>query len=147
MTSVFKKTVLATALAATALAAATPAAAQTYRGNRSHGDGAGVAIVAGIFGLAIGAIIAGSGNHQHDRYADGYDGGNREGWVWRDGYYWDRDGHRYDRDGRPTDRDNGYYRRGYGDQRGNYPDGRHGGYQGEYRGGYQGGYNYAPQNG
>jgi hypothetical protein len=130
MTGIFKKTVLATALAATTLATATPAAAQTYRG---HGDGAGAAVAAGIFGLAIGAIIASSGSHHHERYAEGgY--GYHEGWTWREGYYWDRDGHRYDRDGRPCDRDEGYYRRGYGDQRG------YNGYPGQYQGQYQGQY-------
>ena len=132
MTGIFKKTVLATALAATTLATATPAAAQSYRG-RDHGDGAGAAIAAGIFGLAIGAIIASGGNHHHDRYAEG--NGYRVGWTWRDGYYWDREGHRFDRDGHPCDRDEqGYYRRGYGDQHGGY------GYPGQYQGQYQGQY-------
>ncbi len=145
MTGLFKKTVLATALAASALASSTPALADPGRGHRG-GDGAGPAIALGIFGLALGAIIASSGNRHHDA-DDGYYSRNpREGWVWRDGCYWDRQGHRYDRDGRPTDRDgdDGYYRRGYGDPRGGDPRGGYqgGGYQG---GGYQGGQNYGGQ--
>ena len=118
MTGIFKKTVLDTALAATTLATATPAQAEGYRG-RGHGDGAGPAIIAGIFGLAIGAIIASAGNDHRNRYA-------QNGWTWRDGYYWDREGRRYDRDGRPCDQDDGYYRRGYGYQGGGYPGGGYG---------------------
>ena len=55
MTGIFKKTVLATALAATTLATATPAAAQSYRG-RDHGDGAGAAIAAG-YGVESSGLV------------------------------------------------------------------------------------------
>ena len=133
MFSFAKKAVLATALAATSLTAVSPAMAQGYpygsygnNGYRQHdrGDSTGAAIVGGIVGIAIGALIASSGNKNHHR---GNDNAYRNGWEWRDGYYWDRGGHRYDRDGRNCDDDrdssysgrgqdygNGYYnRRGY----------------------------------
>ena len=123
MISLFKKTVIAAALAATALAGATPALADSYRGHRGGGDVAGAAVAAGIFGLAIGAIIASGSHHDHDRYADGYDrGGYDNGYQGgyyagdyypngapRGGYYHDREGYRYDRDGRPY----GYDRDGF----------------------------------
>ena len=58
------KAVIAATLAATALGglAATPAQAQYYRGYRHHGggDGAAVAVGAGLLGLAVGAAIASS---------------------------------------------------------------------------------------
>ncbi|MDE2403682.1 MAG: hypothetical protein KGM17_03065 [Sphingomonadales bacterium] len=60
----FGKAVVAATLAATALGglAATPAHAQYYRGYRHHGggDGAAVAVGAGLLGLAVGAAIASS---------------------------------------------------------------------------------------
>jgi len=85
--NLFRKIGLAAALGATALVTATPASAQHYY--RHRGDNtAGVAAVAGIAGLAIGAAIA----SDHDRY--------------RDRYYYDR--------GYPRDYDVRYYReRGY----------------------------------
>lgn len=65
MNAFLTKAVLGAALAATSLTAAVPAEAQRYR--ESHGGDAGVAIIAGIAGLAIGAAIA-SGNNNHNRY-------------------------------------------------------------------------------
>ncbi|MEO6716830.1 MAG: hypothetical protein ABIM50_06225 [Novosphingobium sp.] len=151
-----KKAALASALAATALTSASPAMAQGYPygsyggGYRHHdgGDTTGAAIVGGIVGIAIGALIASSGNRNRHR---GNDYAYRNGWEWRDGYYWDRAGHRYDREGRNCDNDrdgryssrnqdygDGYYqRRGYRDGDG-YRDGE--GYRGGdgYRGGYRG---------
>lgn len=130
MTSRIKKAALASALAATTLASASPAMAQGYPyggyRHRSHGDTTGAAIVGGIVGIAIGALIASSGNNHHRNYA-------RNGWEWRDGYYWDRDGRRYDRNGRPCDEDGNYRGRGYGDRDGYYD--RRG-----YGEGYYGGY-------
>lgn len=124
--NLFKKATLATALAASAFTAASPAMARDY-GYRHNGDSTGAAVAGGIIGLALGAIIASSANN-HDRDYD-Y---RRNGWEYRDGYYWDRQGHRYNRDGRRYD-DNGYYaRRGYRDGNRGY-DGYRGGYDG-YRG-------------
>ncbi len=107
MTNPFKKSVLAAALAATALAGSAPAMADGYHGGYYHGGGgAGTTVAAGIFGLAIGAIIASSAHHDHydDRaYANaGYYSPPyvQQNWAWHDGYYWDRDGNRYGRDGR-----------------------------------------------
>lgn len=91
MNSMLKKAGLGIALAATALTAAAPADAQRYYGRR-HGGDAGVAVAAGIAGLAIGAAIASNG---HDRY--------------RDRYYYDR--------GYPVDYDYRYY-----NHHGYYPD-------------------------
>ena len=109
--NILRKTTLAAALAATAVAGATPAMARDHYYGHRGGDTAGAAIAGGIIGLALGAIIASSNNHdRRDRYYD-----NR---VYRDGYYYDRDGYRYDRDGYRYDRDNrrdDYYRRGYRD--------------------------------
>ena len=127
-----KKTMLGTALFATALASATPALADEYR-YRRHGDGdtAGAAVVGGIIGLAIGALIASSGKNKHHRcdgdrdddrrcyrqYEDGYNnGGYPQG-----GYYGNNDG-RYN---------NGGYYNGNGYPQGGYPQG---GYYGGRRG-------------
>ena len=140
MTSFLKKTTLSAALLATAITGmtATPALADGYRGGRGHGDGTGTAIAAGIFGLALGAIIVSSANNNHRDHDGPYVGGYyRPGWAWRDGYYWDRDGRRYDRDGRNCDED-GYARRGYIENyRGEV--GRGEAYRGGYNQGYQGG--------
>lgn len=96
--NVFKKSLLAAGLAAAAFAATTPAMAQNYY--RHHDNSAGVAIGAGILGLAVGAIVASNANH--DRYYDdgGYydQGGYAPGWSYRDGYYWDGSGHRFSHD-------------------------------------------------
>lgn len=74
MKTTFKKAVLGTALAATAavgvLAGATPAAARPwgdYRGEH-HGDGAGIAIAAGLIGLVAGVAIASDHDHDRNRY-------------------------------------------------------------------------------
>ena len=110
MFSPLKKTALAGALAATALTSVTPAMAQGYGGyrHRDRGDSTGAAIVGGIVGIAIGALIASSGNKNKHR-------GYRNDLEYRDGYYYDRQGRRCDREGRPYE-DQGYYqRRGYGD--------------------------------
>lgn len=146
MFSFAKKAVLATALAATSLTAVTPAMAQGYpygsyggSGYRNHdrGDSTGAAIVGGIIGIAIGALIASSGNKNNHRRDRNY--AYRNDMEWRDGYYWDRDGRRYDRDGRPCDDDRDGYSSGRGPDYGNgyyqwrgYRDGD--GYRDGYRG-------------
>jgi len=124
MTTRIRKAALASALAAMTVGSVTPAMAQGYPyGGGYHrsrgGDTTGAAIIGGIVGIAIGAMIASSGNKHHDRYRD-------RGWQWRDGYYWDREGRRYDNNGRPCD-DDGYAQRNY---RGSYGQG-----DGYYRGG------------
>jgi len=126
MTNLFKKTALAAALAATALAGSAPAMADGYR--HHGGDGAGIAIGAGIVGLALGAIIA-SDSH-HDRYDRRYDRGYYEGYNGGGYYgrpyvqqYWARDGYRHSHENREYRE---YSRRGYGDE-----------YRSEYRG-YEG---------
>ena len=133
MTNRIRKFALGSALAAMTLGSVSPAMAQGgyYGGgyhHRDRGDSTGAAIVGGIVGIAIGALIASSGNKHHNRYRD-------RGWQWRDGYYWDRDGRRYDRNGRPCDED------GYGYRGGNYR-GSDGYGSDHYRGrdGYRDGY-------
>ncbi|MFC0588359.1 hypothetical protein ACFFF7_02930 [Novosphingobium aquiterrae] len=142
MTGIFKKSVLAAALAATTLATATPAMADPY-GNyrhRGNGDTAGAAILGGIIGLTIGVIAASAGkkhdrcdyNRDHDGYRDGYRHDNRGRYCDRDGRYRDypqqggyygndpRQGGYYDRQGddyaqrgyREGDDDRGYDERG-----------------------------------
>jgi len=87
MNALMKKAGMAVALGAVVLATAAPAEAQRYRGYRHGGRGdAGVALAAGIAGLAIGAAIASNNN---DRY-------------YRDRYYVDY--------GYPVDYDRVYYR-------------------------------------
>ena len=134
MTNILKKSVLATTLAATALVTTTPAMARDY--HRGGDDKAAIAIGAGIVGLAIGAIVAGS--NKRDRYDDRYY--VRDGWYYDQGYYYNRQGSRYDRrdwqrrygdryDRRYRDRhqDRDYYnRRGYGGR--SYNDGYNGRY-------------------
>ena len=145
---IVRKATLAIVLAATALTSVTPAMADPYhRGRRGDGgDAAGAAIVGGIIGIALGAIIASSANHRNNRYAD-------RGWTWREGYYWDRQGRRYDRDGHPCDDDDGDYgRRGYSYNGPSWDDrGGNGGWNRDSRrddrrgyqgGGYQGGQTY-----
>lgn len=121
--SIIKKTILGTALAASALAATTPAMARDYY--RGHDNTAAVAIGAGVVGLALGAIIASS--NDHDRYRDRYyDSGYaygpayNSGWYYRDGYYWDRDGRRYDRDDYYRHHRDDDRRRGYNHDRGDW---------------------------
>jgi hypothetical protein len=120
--NLLKKAVLGAAVGAMALATA-PADARGYYRHYHHDD-AGVAIGAGILGLAVGAAIASSNN---DRYYDGYynypyyngyqyytpgynvyyypytypyyDGYWYNGYRYNDGYFYDRRGYRaYDRD-------------------------------------------------
>jgi hypothetical protein len=132
MTTRIRKFALGTALAAMTLGSVTPAMAQSYPygGYRNHdrGDTTGAAVIGGIVGIALGALIASGGNKDRNRYRN-------RGWSYRDGYYWDRQGRRYDRDGQPCDDDRGggdYYQGdGY---RGN--DGYRDGYRGNdgYRG-------------
>lgn len=139
MTNPSKKSALAVALAATALTGSGPAMADGYHGSYYHGSGgAGTAVAAGIFGLAIGAIIASSVHHDHHDEPAWSRGGYypapyvRQDWAWHDGYYWDGDGNRYGRDGRfygcagrrddhRWHDDRGYRRH---DERGYYPDQR-----------------------
>ncbi|QNA85073.1 hypothetical protein G4G27_14500 [Sphingomonas sp. So64.6b] len=120
MTTVFTKATLALALGATALTAAAPAEAQRYGGRHRGNDNGGIAIIAGIAGLAIGAAIASSANDRRRGHHRGYrQNGYRETYV-DDGYSDYRDDRGYD-DRRAYDRDNGYNgydrRDGYG-QRG-----------------------------
>jgi hypothetical protein len=112
--NVFKKATIAAAIAATTLVSASPAMAQNYR--RGGDDTAAIAIGAGIVGLAIGAIVASSNNDRRNRDFD-Y---RRNGWQYRDGYYWDRSGNRFDRQGRLYRDDRYHARRGYGNGYGDY---------------------------
>jgi len=103
------------ALAASALASAAPAMADPYDGYRHHGSGdaAGAAIAGGIIGLALGAIIASSGNHHnYDDDERRYHARYREQPSWNGQVYY-----------------NGAYKNGYN----RYYDQR-------YRRGYQQGY-------
>lgn len=132
-----KKTMLGTALFATALASASPAMADDHRYRRGgDGDTAGAAVVGGIIGLAIGALIASSGKNKHrcdgdrddDRrcyrqYRDGY---NQGGYYNGGGY--PQQGGAYGNDGRYN---NGGYYNGGGYPQGGYPQG---GYYGGRRG-------------
>lgn len=123
MTSFLKLAGIGAALAATALIAATPAEAQRYGGYRHYdrrGD-AGLAVAAGIAGLAVGATLASRNDRFYGR-GYGYYGGYRGGY--RGGYY----GPRY----------NGFYDRGfYGPRRGFYGPG-YGGFRGGFGGGFGG---------
>lgn len=133
MTTRIRKFAFASALAAMTLGSVTPAMAQGYPygygdngyRHRDRGNSTGAAIVGGIVGIAIGALIAGSGNKDRNRYRN-------RGWSYRDGYYWDREGRRYNRDGQHCDEYGNPYRGGY---RGSD------GYGGDYyrgNGGYRG---------
>jgi hypothetical protein len=102
--SIIKKGILATTLAASALTASAPAMARDYY-HRDHDNTAGVAIGAGIIGLAIGAIAA-SSSHR-DRYDDRYYADN--GGYYNNGYYYDRSGRNYSRDEWRRRYDNRYY--------------------------------------
>lgn len=123
MVSRIKQAALASALAATALGGISPAMAQGYPSDyggyrhRDRGDSTGAAILGGVVGIAIGALIASSGSkNKHKRHY-------RRDLEYRDGYYYDRDGRRCDENGRPYDDGQGYYQRrgyegGYGDRSG-----------------------------
>ena len=65
MKTLFRNATIALALGSTALIGATPASAQSYH---RHHDNSGVAIIAGLAGLAIGAAIASSNDHYRDHY-------------------------------------------------------------------------------
>lgn len=92
MNSKLKTTIgrVTASLAALAMVAgATAASAQSYRhgggyyggrGYSHHGNDAGVAIAGGIVGLALGAAIAGNGNHGQ-RYNSGYGYGEGYGYA------------------------------------------------------------------
>ena len=67
MNTVFTKATLALALGATALTVSAPAQAQTYGEHQHSRDNTGTAIVAGIAGLAVGAVIASSSNANRQR--------------------------------------------------------------------------------
>lgn len=70
MNAFLTKAVLGATLAATSMTAiASPAEAQRYRRDRGN-DTAGIAIIAGIAGLAIGAAIASSDNNRDRRRTD-----------------------------------------------------------------------------
>ena len=158
----YKKAVLGTALAATVaaglLAGAAPAEARPW-GYDHHGDGAGIAVAAGLIGLAAGAAIASDRGPYVEQapvgyYAPppvayaapagcynaypGYDGYCYPaayyvnlGWGWHDGGWW-YGGARY---AHPFVV--GGYRGGYGYRCGYAPAGYRGGYaSGGYRGGY-----------
>ncbi|WP_088310676.1 hypothetical protein [Novosphingobium sp. B 225] len=125
-----KKTMLGTALIATALASATPAMANDGRYRRGgDGDTAGAAVVGGIIGLAIGALIASGGKNKHNRcdgdryderrcYNQRYEGAQNGG-----GYY-----NGYPQQGGYYSNDGGYYA-----QNGNYNNGGRGYYEGRRR--------------
>lgn len=152
--NLFKKSIIAAGLAATALAGASPAMARDWHGGgyRGHSNTAGVAIGAGILGLAVGAIAASaSNNHGYDRggYDDAYYGDDdayyspayTSGWAWRDGYYWDRDGGRHSREDYARYHNGGPRGGGYGDNRGGWQGQDHRGDDrgdrgGDYRRGY-----------
>ncbi|UYY75841.1 sulfite exporter TauE/SafE family protein [Sphingomonas sp. R1] len=70
MNHLAKKLVLGIATGASLLAAVAPAQAQDWRWRRHYrdrGDAAGVALVAGIAGLAIGAAISNDRRYDYDR--------------------------------------------------------------------------------
>ncbi len=88
MRNMMKKAVLGATLAATALTAAAPADAQRYRRHHRDND-AGVAVVAGIAGLAIGAAIASDSRRDREVYyrERGYDPYYDDNYYRERGYY------------------------------------------------------------
>jgi hypothetical protein len=147
MIAQFKKITLAVTLGASALAVAAPAEAQRYGDYRGRDNGS-TALVAGVAGLAIGAVLASTANRRNDGYYDrGYDGpivaypqvydsyygGGYQGYDNYRGYngYNSYNGYYARRDG-------GYDRgRGYADQRGYRGDHDRGGYNRGGRDGYR----------
>jgi hypothetical protein len=97
MNSVIRKGVTALVLGASVLAVAAPADAQHYRGRyhyRHHGGSrTGLALGAGVLGLAVGAAIASDNGYRNDRsydrgyYGGGYDRGGYGGGYYDRGYY------------------------------------------------------------
>ncbi len=134
MKSFFKKAALSAAMSATALVSAAPAMADPYGDSRhrNNGDTAGAAVVGGIIGLTIGALLASAGN-KHNRcdgdrrcyrgdnryyqgaYNDGYYADQRQqgGYYNRDGRYYDPNGNVYEENGRYRNYDNNYDDRQY----------------------------------
>lgn len=144
MIAQFKKFTLAVALGASAIAVAAPADAQRYGGYRGRDNG-DTAIVAGVAGLALGAVLASSANRRDDGYYDrGYDGPIVAYPQVYDGYY--AGGYQgYDNyrgyngyNAYYSRRDGGYDRgRGYDDRRGYRGDHDRSGYDRGGRGGYR----------
>ncbi len=114
MNSFLKKAGIAVTLGATVLVSAAPAEAQRYRRYDRDRNDAGIAIAAGIAGLAVGAAIASSNDRRYrGRYYDrGYRG--YRGYYRDRGYDYDRRYYRnrgyYPRDGYYAYRDRGYNR-------------------------------------
>jgi len=136
MNTFLKNSVLALGLGATALTAAAPAQAQVAR-YRGHDD-TGVALVAGLAGLAVGAALASGDHRDYDNrddgyYYDGYDPGYADsGYYATPGYYVAPSYYSYQTYSYPYSRgyrgySRGYYNRGY--QGSGYYQG-HGGYGG-----------------
>jgi len=137
MKTFLKKTGLALGLGATALVGVAPAEAQVAR-YRGHDD-TGVALVAGLAGLAVGAAIASSndrGYRDDGYYYDDYDGYPQSGYYATPGYYgysYNAYPYAYPRSGY-----RGYYQghaqRGYYQGHGGYGYQGHGGAYGYHRG-------------
>lgn len=151
--SIAKRIGLGAVLAATALTAVSPAQAHD-RYDRGRGDGAAIAIGAGILGLAVGAAIA---DRSDDRYYDRRYYGDRRYVTIRDrpGYYYYYEGRPnryyqdryydryyapyrrdYWRDGRGWDRGPGWDRRDRGWDRGRNDHWRHDRRGDDHRGGW-----------
>ena len=120
----FKKSVLAAAMAASALAGASPAMADAYGRHRRHDD-TGKVIAAAVAGVIVGAVLNSNRNHRNGRC------------------FTDRNGYsRCYRDNNNRAYNNGYNQGGYnGYNQGGYY--QQGGYNGYNQGSYyqQGGYN------
>lgn len=120
--NIVKKGILVTTLAASALASTAAPALARDRYYRHNDNTAGVAIGAGIIGLAVGAIVA--SDHNDRRYRDSrYDDRRYD-----DRRYYANDG-RYYRNDRYNDRSR-YDDGGYSQRRGENYDGRYYGRRG-----------------